>query len=258
MGEIEEFGAIVIGAGQAGPGVAAARAAEGKRTALIELDRSGGTCLNHGCKPTKALRASAVIARHVQRAAEYGVHVEGVRVDFGEAIGRVHTTIDTLRQSLQDWLDGVENLEQFAGVARLETVGGRSSSGPPRGCDDERAGGLPRPRWPGRRAADPRSVRRRVPDRGRAAEPDRAARAPGDRRRRLHRLRVRPDLPPVRLRGDHLRRRPAGRPGGRGHLRPGRRHPHRGGDPDRLGSYVIGGVPPGRRRGQRRRRDRGR
>ena len=122
MGEIEEFGAIVIGAGQAGPGVAAARAAEGKRTALIELDRPGGTCLNHGCKPTKALRASAVIARHVQRAAEYGVHVEGVRVDFGEAIGRVHTTIDTMRQSLQDWLDGVENLEQFAGVARLETV----------------------------------------------------------------------------------------------------------------------------------------
>ncbi len=121
---MEQFDAIVIGAGQAGPGVAAARAQEGKRTALIELDRVGGTCLNHGCKPTKALRASAVIARHVQRAAEYGVHVDGVRVDFGEAIVRVHTMIDTLRQSLQDWLDGVAGLEQFAGVARLETVEG--------------------------------------------------------------------------------------------------------------------------------------
>jgi pyruvate/2-oxoglutarate dehydrogenase complex dihydrolipoamide dehydrogenase (E3) component len=121
---MEQFDAIVIGAGQAGPGVAAARAQEGKRTALIELDRVGGTCLNHGCKPTKALRASAVIARHVQRSAEFGVHVEGVRVDFGEAIRRVHGIIDTLRQSLQDWLDGVDGLEQFSGVARLETVPG--------------------------------------------------------------------------------------------------------------------------------------
>ncbi len=121
---MEQFDAIVIGAGQAGPGVAAARAGEGRRTALIELDRVGGTCLNHGCKPTKALRASAVVARHVQRSAEYGVHVEGVHIEFGEAIHRVHTMIDNMRRSLQDWLDGVEGLEQFSGVARLETKQG--------------------------------------------------------------------------------------------------------------------------------------
>ncbi len=54
-----DYDAIVIGAGQAGPGVAAALADEGKRVALIEMEQVGGTCLNHGCKPTKALRASA-------------------------------------------------------------------------------------------------------------------------------------------------------------------------------------------------------
>ena len=54
-----EYDAIVIGAGQAGPGVAGSLAGEGKRVALIEMERAGGTCLNHGCKPTKALRASA-------------------------------------------------------------------------------------------------------------------------------------------------------------------------------------------------------
>jgi pyruvate/2-oxoglutarate dehydrogenase complex dihydrolipoamide dehydrogenase (E3) component len=121
---MEQFDAIVIGAGQAGPGIAGAKAQDGKRAALIELDRAGGTCLNHGCKPTKALRASAVIARHVQRAAEYGVHVDGSRVDFAAAIRRVHAMIDDLRQSLQGWLDGIDGLEQFAGVARLETVAG--------------------------------------------------------------------------------------------------------------------------------------
>ena len=55
-----QYDAIVIGAGQAGPGVAGALAGDGKRVALIEMDRAGGTCLNHGCKPTKALRASAI------------------------------------------------------------------------------------------------------------------------------------------------------------------------------------------------------
>src|SRR5262245_30546222 len=53
------FDAIVIGAGQAGPGVAQQLAAAGRTVALLEADKVGGTCLNRGCRPTKALRASA-------------------------------------------------------------------------------------------------------------------------------------------------------------------------------------------------------
>ena len=69
---------IVIGAGQAGPGIAANYAGEGRRVALVEMERAGGTCLNHGCRPTKALRASGMVAHAARRASEYGVHVGDV------------------------------------------------------------------------------------------------------------------------------------------------------------------------------------
>ena len=123
-GGTTDFEAIVVGAGQAGPSVAAALAGAGRRTALVELDRLGGTCLNHGCKPTKALRASATVARHVQRASEYGVHLDNPRVDFAEAMGRMHLITDKLRQGVADWLAGFEGLTQLHGRAELETVVG--------------------------------------------------------------------------------------------------------------------------------------
>jgi pyruvate/2-oxoglutarate dehydrogenase complex dihydrolipoamide dehydrogenase (E3) component len=116
------YDAIVVGAGQAGPGVAAALAKQGKQVALIELDRVGGTCINHGCRPTKALRASGVVAHQARRAEEYGVRTGEVTVDFGKAMDRVHTLIDGMRQSLVDWLGSVENLDVRYGAATLETT----------------------------------------------------------------------------------------------------------------------------------------
>jgi pyruvate/2-oxoglutarate dehydrogenase complex dihydrolipoamide dehydrogenase (E3) component len=116
-----DYDAIVVGAGQPGPGVAGSLAGQGKRVALIEMDRVGGTCLNHGCKPTKALRASGVVAHQARRAAEYGVHTGNVTVDFGTAIRRVHTIIDTMRQSLLDYLEGIENLDLIHGEAQLKS-----------------------------------------------------------------------------------------------------------------------------------------
>lgn len=92
---------------------------DGKRVALIEMDRAGGTCLNHGCKPTKALRASAAVAHQARRAAEYGVNVGEVTVDFPAAMSRVRSIIDGLRDSLDGWLAGVAGLDQFHGTATV-------------------------------------------------------------------------------------------------------------------------------------------
>ena len=69
------YDAVVIGAGQAGPSVAFAYAAQGRRVAVVEMAEPGGTCLNHGCRPTKALRASAVVAHSARRSEEFGAKV---------------------------------------------------------------------------------------------------------------------------------------------------------------------------------------
>ncbi len=98
-GSAESWDAIVIGAGQAGPGVACAVAGQDKRVAVIEMDQVGGTCLNHGCRPTKALRASGLAAHRARRAADYGVQTGRVSVDFPAVMQRMHSMIDTMRES---------------------------------------------------------------------------------------------------------------------------------------------------------------
>jgi pyruvate/2-oxoglutarate dehydrogenase complex dihydrolipoamide dehydrogenase (E3) component len=116
---VVQYDAVVIGAGQAGPSVAFTYAGQGKRVAVVEMAEPGGTCLNHGCRPTKALRASATVAHSARRAAEFGVHVGEVRVDYGQAIGRVHTLIDGMRASLQHSFDTTDNLDYLQGQATL-------------------------------------------------------------------------------------------------------------------------------------------
>ncbi|WP_210240232.1 FAD-dependent oxidoreductase [Amaricoccus solimangrovi] len=78
----EPFDDVVIGAGQAGPSLAARLAGTGRRVALIERRFVGGTCVNTGCRPTKALIASAKVAAMARRAAEFGVAAGPVSADM--------------------------------------------------------------------------------------------------------------------------------------------------------------------------------
>ncbi len=68
----EKYDAIVIGTGQSGPSLAGRFAAEGLKTAVLERKLFGGTCVNVGCTPTKALVASARAAHMARRAADFG------------------------------------------------------------------------------------------------------------------------------------------------------------------------------------------
>jgi 2-polyprenyl-6-methoxyphenol hydroxylase-like FAD-dependent oxidoreductase len=79
----ESYDAIVIGTGQAGPALAVRLAKTGRKTAIIERKRFGGTCVNNGCIPTKALIASARAAHVARTASSWGVVVPpGVAVDM--------------------------------------------------------------------------------------------------------------------------------------------------------------------------------
>lgn len=85
----ETYNLVVIGGGTAGLIAALGTAGLGGKVALIEKHFLGGDCLVTGCVPSKGLLSAAHVAHQVRNAAEYGVHVEGVRVDFGEVMARM-------------------------------------------------------------------------------------------------------------------------------------------------------------------------
>ena len=114
------FDVIVIGAGQAGPSLAVECARRGLRSALIERERLGGTCVNVGCIPTKTLVASARAAQVARRAAEWGVQLGGdVRVDMAAVKARKDGVVNQSRQSLERWIAGTDKLTLIIGAARF-------------------------------------------------------------------------------------------------------------------------------------------
>src|SRR5881227_3082448 len=78
----ERFDAIIIGSGQGGGPLATALGAAGRKTAIVERQYVGGTCINVGCTPTKTMVASARVAYLARRADEYGVRCGPVAVDM--------------------------------------------------------------------------------------------------------------------------------------------------------------------------------
>ena len=116
------YDAIVIGTGQAGPYVTSRLAGAGMTVAVIERGAFGGTCVNTGCIPTKAMVASAYAARMAARAAEYGVDVGPVRVDMKRVMARKEAVSKASRTGLEDWLRGMEHCTVYRGHARFESA----------------------------------------------------------------------------------------------------------------------------------------
>ncbi|HEX8325962.1 MAG TPA: mercuric reductase [Hymenobacter sp.] len=107
----DSFDAIIIGAGQAGTPLAYALAEAGRRVAMVESEHLGGSCINYGCAPTKALLASAQRAHHVRTAGDLGINAPEPEIDFAAVVGRMHrlrqNSRDSLHRKITEDRDGI-------------------------------------------------------------------------------------------------------------------------------------------------------
>ena len=120
---MRRFDAIIVGAGQAGPPLAGRLTEAGMTVALIERKLVGGTCVNTGCMPTKALVASAYAAHLARRAAEFGVRTGEVGIDMRAIAARARTIVMNARARNEAWLEGMAGLTLLRGHARFTGPG---------------------------------------------------------------------------------------------------------------------------------------
>ena len=117
------YDAIVIGTGQAGPHVTRRLVAAGMRVAIVERKLFGGTCVNTGCIPTKAMVASAYAARLAQRAGEYGVTITGgISTDMARVKTRKDAIAAKSRTGLEKSLRTLDGCTVYDGHARFESA----------------------------------------------------------------------------------------------------------------------------------------
>ena len=128
----ERYEAIVIGTGQAGKPLSLALARAGWKTAIIEREHVGGTCINVGCTPTKTMVASARVAYLARRAADYGVRPNPVQVEMAKVRQRKQAIVDSFRNGSQRQLEKTEGVDLLLGEASFsgpKTVQVRMKSG---------------------------------------------------------------------------------------------------------------------------------
>jgi pyruvate/2-oxoglutarate dehydrogenase complex dihydrolipoamide dehydrogenase (E3) component len=112
------FDSIVIGAGQAGPTLASRLVSAGEKVALIEKGWLGGTCVNVGCTPTKALVANARAIQQTRRGVEMGFSLPGdVAINMAKIKERTQGIVLQSRSGLEKWLGGMEHLTLLKGTA---------------------------------------------------------------------------------------------------------------------------------------------
>ncbi|HET8550085.1 MAG TPA: FAD-dependent oxidoreductase [Bryobacteraceae bacterium] len=109
---------IVIGAGPGGYEAAAHAARMGRKVALIERERLGGTCLNVGCIPAKTFLRSSKLFHECTEARAYGISISGLAFDMPALVERKNHLVSTLARGVQSTLARA-GVEVITGTARL-------------------------------------------------------------------------------------------------------------------------------------------
>jgi len=131
---METFDVVVIGAGPGGYPAAIRAAQLGASVAIVEKEQLGGTCLNWGCIPTKALIAAADTFARIKHAEAFGITVKGAAVDYAVMIGHKNKVVTQLKGGIKQLL-AANGVKQFTGVASFMdrntiTVTGNGASSP--------------------------------------------------------------------------------------------------------------------------------
>lgn len=116
--EIQKFDIAVIGGGPGGYPAAIKAAQLGKSVALIEAKELGGTCLNRGCIPSKALIANAEVLQRVKEAEAFGVFVGNITIDYAKMAQRKDDVVAKVRKSLEG-LISANKITLFSGFGKM-------------------------------------------------------------------------------------------------------------------------------------------
>ncbi len=114
-----EVDVAIVGGGPGGY-VSAIRAAQGnKKVLIIEEDRLGGTCLNHGCIPTKALVSSVDVLEKIRHAESFGLEAQEVKFSLEKIMNRKSEVVNTLVSGIEHLMD-THQIEYIKGKAEVE------------------------------------------------------------------------------------------------------------------------------------------
>ena len=119
---MSDYQIIVIGAGPGGYEAALHAAKHGAKVACIEKRDAGGTCLNRGCIPTKALLHAAEISREAKEGAAYGVHAGDVTTDIAEMYAYKNGVTEKLRTGVESLFKSAK-VDYFKGIGQITRVG---------------------------------------------------------------------------------------------------------------------------------------
>lgn len=122
MANTTKYDLVVIGGGPAGYAAAIRAGQLGKKVACVEQERPGGTCLNWGCIPSKALLKSAELYNKISHSEDFGISVSGVSYDFDKIIQRSRGVSDNMAKGIE-FLFKKNKVEYVKGVGSVNVPG---------------------------------------------------------------------------------------------------------------------------------------
>ncbi len=122
MAETNEYDLVVIGGGPAGYAGAIRAGQLGKKVACVEMERPGGTCLNWGCIPSKALLKSAELYQKMLHAADFGLSAESVSFDFEKIVSRSRKVAETMAGGIE-FLFKKNKIDYIRGLGQVTVPG---------------------------------------------------------------------------------------------------------------------------------------